>query len=162
MILGTALRRIALVSFLSLPLSACTGDDGGDDTPAAGAGGGGGASGKGGTGGSGAAGKGGTGGASGAAGSGMGGAGSGGGPEAAAIAACKAFCAAEEDCNASTTLAQCEETECVNPANPSQALADTPADCRDAATSWWTCLSLASNPCNRDSCPTDDIASACF
>jgi hypothetical protein len=88
----------------------------------------------------------------------------GGNPGAAALAACQAFCAAEDDCDPSTTVLQCETATCVNPVNPSQSLADSPRDCQLAVAAYWTCLSTASDPCNRDGCPgdSDAVVSACF
>lgn len=153
-----ARARFAGASSLVLALAACTGS--GDDAPGASAGAAGTPGGTGGIGGA-AAGTGGT-----AAGTGGGGAagsgGSGGSPGAAAFAACQAFCAAEEDCNADTTLAECERVECVNPVNPSLPIADSPRDCQEAMGAWWTCLSMLADPCRRDDCPTDGVASACF
>jgi hypothetical protein len=134
-----------------------------EDGAAGGAGAGGASSG---TGGSGAGTAGASSGAGGAAAGSTGAAGSGGqgNPGAAALAACRAFCAAEEDCNPDTTLDQCEAATCVNPVNPSQSLADSPPDCQDALTAYWTCLSEAAHPCNQDSCPSasDGVVSACF
>jgi hypothetical protein len=85
-------------------------------------------------------------------------------PGGGALAACRAFCAKEEDCDPETTLAECETATCVNPVNPSQALVDSPPDCQDALAAYWTCLSEASDPCNQDSCPaaSDAVVSACF
>jgi hypothetical protein len=137
-----------LPAILALLLStACTGSDAAPPTAGAGAGG---------SAGSGA-------GAGGSSGS-TAGASAGGSPGAVALAACKTFCAAEEDCNADTTLAECEDTECVNPVNASQSITDSPPDCQEAMGAYWTCLSQASDPCNRDSCPgnSDAVVSACF
>jgi hypothetical protein len=135
---------------LLLAVLACACSESGDDGARGGAGAGGSAAGSGGSG------------------AGTGGAASGGGgqgnPGAAALAACRAFCAAEEDCDPDTTLDECETATCVNPVNPSQSLADSPPDCQDALTAYWACLSEATDPCNQDSCPgaSDGVVSACF
>jgi hypothetical protein len=88
----------------------------------------------------------------------------GGGPGAEALEACRSFCAAEEACDPDTTLSECETATCVNPVDPSRSLADSPVDCQEALTSYWACLAMASDPCNRDNCPgaSDAVVSACF
>jgi hypothetical protein len=82
--------------------------------------------------------------ATGAAGSGGGGTG---GSDLPVVAACKAFCQAEKDCNSDTTLDDCYSYRCTDVSNmlpfPQQ-----PASCQNAYKAFYDCLAHQTTICD--------------
>jgi hypothetical protein len=96
-----------------------------------------------GNGGTGAGGAGGTTGSGGSTGSG----GTGGGSALPVVTACKAFCVAEKDCKADTTVEDCYDYRCDNPAGI-MPFASQPASCQTAFKAFYDCLATQSMICD--------------
>lgn len=65
---------------------------------------------------------------------------------ASGVAACKAFCAAEDHCKSDTTAAACEEYRRCSIQD------DGPPACGPASRAWWDCMRAQSDICNVGAC----------
>jgi hypothetical protein len=65
---------------------------------------------------------------------------------ASAVAACKAYCVADDPCNSKTTIADCEEY------NQCSTMDTGPAGCAEASKKYWDCMRAQDNVCDIQNC----------